>query len=449
MASVRLRLKPTNAQSSVFLRAAGARRFAFNWAVARIKANQNQWAAEATYDILKSDRTRPFSHFDLVGLWDATRDEVAPWHREQSVWAFRYGIRAAQEAHADFLKGKSRFPKFRARHRDRIRFTVAGPGGLHLQPGRLRLPKYGWVRLAAPCRAQAKLRRLLVRGRARIMNVTVSRDAGGAWYASICVERTLAADPALYSRPAGPAVGVDVGIKTAAVVATSDRAPGTPLEASRALRDELSHIKHLQRALCRAQKGSANRAKARRRLGRAHVKVAALRNTRLHQFTSKLAKDHGVIVVEGIATANLMRNHCLAQAIGDQGWGELARQLGYKSVRAGGITLPAPRFFPSSKMCSACGAVKSKLPLSVRVYKCDACGLVVDRDINAAANLAAWGEQQQGISPVVDTQVGDRHPGGPSAQLAEHACGGSNEPASMAAGAFVEAGTSRPRTRAA
>jgi len=446
---VRLRLKPTNAQAAVFLRAAGARRFAFNWALAQIKARQDQWAAEVTYDIPKGDRTRPFSYFDLTLRWDAVRDMVVPWYREQSVWTFRYGIHAAQEAHSRFLKGTSRFPKFKSRHRDRVRFTVASATGAHLQPGRLRLAKYGWVKLAAPCRAQAKLRRLLARGRARIMNVTVSRDAGGAWYASICVERTMTTDPQTCSRPAGPVVGVDVGVKTAAVVATSDRTLIETLEASRALRDALAHTKHLQRNLCRAQKGSANRARARLRLGRAHVKVAALRNTRLHQFTTKLSKSHGVIVVESIGTANLMRNHHLAQAIGDQGWGELARQLGYKSPRAGGILLPAPRFFPSSKMCSACGAVKSKLPLSVRCYKCDACGLVVDRDVNAAANLAAWGERKLGINPVTDSQDGDRHPGGPSVQNPGHACGGSNEPVNTTAGVPGEAGTSRPRASAA
>jgi len=272
--------------------AGGARRFAFNWALAQVKANQDQWAAEATYDIPKGDRTRALSYFDLVRRWDATKSVAAPWHGGQSVWAFRYGIRAAHTAHTSFLKGQSRFPRFKARHRDRPRFTTAG--GLQLQPGRIRVARYGWVALAAPCRAQAKLRRLLVRGRARILNVTVSRDAGGCWYASVCFQRTAAAAPQMYSRPAGAGVGVDVGVKTAAVVATAGCTLVATLEASRALRDALAHIKHLQRALSRTQKGSANRAKSRRRLGRAHARVGAVRTSRLHQFTAMLAKsgDH-------------------------------------------------------------------------------------------------------------------------------------------------------------
>jgi len=150
---------------------------------------------------------------------------------------------------------------------------------------------------------------------------------------------------------------------------------------------------------------------------------------------------------------SIRRCKSLAQAIGDQAWGELARQLRYKTSRAGGTLVVADRWLPSSKTCSGCGAVKPKLPLAVRCYRCDVCALVIDRDTNAAANLAAWGGQQQvdraSGTPVAGTGAGDRHPGGPSAQLVEHACAGSNEPASTAAGALVEAGTSRPRTRVA
>jgi len=381
------RLKPTNVQAAALLRAAGARRFAFNWALAQVKANQDQWAAEASYDIPKGDRTRPFSYFDLVRAWDAAKHTLAPWRTEHSVRTFRYGIRPAHTAHSRFLKGQARFPRFKARRRDRPRFTVTD--GLHLQPGRLRIAKYGWVALGAPCRAQAKLRRLLARGRARILNITVSRDPGGCWYASVCFEPTMTASPQTYNRPVGAAVGVDVGVKTAAVVAIADGTVVATLKVSRARRGALAHLKHLQRGLSRTQKGSANRAKARRRLGRAHARVDAVRTSRLHQFTAWLAKSHWLVVVEDIATANLMRNHHLAQAIGDQGWGELARQLGYKTIRHGGTLVVADRWFPSSKTCSACGAVKLKLPLAVRTYRSDVCAMVVDRDTNAAANLAA------------------------------------------------------------
>jgi len=197
------------------------------------------------------------------------------------------------------------------------------------------------------------------------------------------------------------------------------------------LRERLRKVKHLQRDLSRTVKGSKNRRKASARLARAHAKVAARRAAALHTFTSRLARAHAVVVVEDLAVANMLRNHHhLAAAISDEGWGELRRQLGYKTTRHGGQMLAADRFYPSTKTCSSCGAVKAKLPLDVRTYTCGSahggCGLVLDRDDNAAANLAAWGERHLAVPA---SRVGDRHPGGPSAGTPRQACGGDNEPA--------------------
>src|SRR3954463_8699827 len=132
--AVRVRLELTDVQASMLLRAAGARRFAFNWAVARINANADQWHAEASYGIEKPDRVRPLSYFALGKLWTAERPEVAPWADEHSTWTFRYALRDAATAHAAFLAGKRRFPRFKSRHRDRARFTVRD--GLQLKADR-------------------------------------------------------------------------------------------------------------------------------------------------------------------------------------------------------------------------------------------------------------------------------------------------------------------------
>jgi putative transposase len=436
--AVRLRLDVAGAQAQQLLSAAGARRYAYNWALGRIAANHEQWQAEATYGIGKQERTRPFSFFDLVKQWDQAKREHTPWFGEHSTWTFRYAIRSAARAHADFLSGKTKFPRFKSRHRDRPRFTVTD--GVHLEAGRVRVAKYGWFPIAAPCRAQARLRRLLARGRARLMNVTVTRHSDGHWYATVCFEQQVRSRPEDHTAPAGPVVGVDVGVRTAAVVATADGTLTTELVASRALRDSLRRVKHLQRGFARTQKGSANRRKAADRLARAHARVAARRADRLHTFTARLARRHSVVVVEDLAVANMLRNHHLAAAISDQGWGELRRQLAYKTSRHGGQLVVADRFYPSTKTCSSCGAVKAKLPLSMRTYTCGTCGLVLDRDVNAAANLAAWGERHLTVPA---SQVGDRHPGGPSAENLRHACGGDNEPAPVLAGAPVEAGTSQ------
>ena len=312
----------------------------------------------------------------------------------------------------------------------------------------MRLAKYGWVRIAAACSQQAKLRRLLRRGQAALQHITVTRHADGCWYATVNYAREARVPAEQYIAPAGPVVGVDRGVKTAAVVATAQGQVIAELPGSRALRDRLRQVKHLQRTVSRSQKRSANRRKAVACLGRAHAAAAAVRADALHGFTAALARAHAVVVVEDLATKNLLRNRHLAAAIGDQGWAELARQLQYKTARSGGQLIVADRWFASSKTCSACGAVRPKLTLAERTYRCDndSCGHVADRDVNAAANLAAWGEHTLGLGPGV-TQVGDRHPGGPSAERARHACGGwvsaaANQVAAVPPG---EAGTSRPR----
>jgi putative transposase len=448
--AVRVRVDVTDVQAGMLLRAAGARRYAFNWAVAKIKANAEQWAAEATYGIERAERVRPLSFFTLAKLWTAEKPAVAPWSGEHSTWTFRYALRDAANAHAAFLAGQRRFPRFKARHRDRARFTVRD--GLALEAGRVRLAKYGWVRIAAACPQQAKLRRLRRRGQANLQHITVTRHSDGRWYATLNYTREARIPAEQRTAPAGPVVGVDRGVKTAAVVADVKGQLIAELPASRALRDRLRHVAHLQRAVSRTEKGSANRRKAVARLGRAHAAAAAVRADALHVFTAELARAHGVVVVEDLATKNLMANRSLAQAIGDQGWSELARQLAYKTVRHGGQLIVADRWFASSKTCSACGAVRPKLTLAVRTYRCgdDACGHVADRDANAAANLAAWGEHTLGLCPCV-TQAGDRHPGGPSAEPVRHACGGWVSAAASQAAAVLpgEAGTSRPRTRVA
>jgi putative transposase len=320
------------------------------------------------------------------------------------VRAARRGERASR-----FARRERRFPRFKSWRRDRARFTVRD--GLALEAGRVRLAKYGWVRIAAPCAGQAKLRRLLRRGHANLQHVTVTEHSDGRWYATVNYTRVARVPAEQRTAPAGSVVGVDRGVKTAAVVAGADGRVVAELPASRALRDGLRKVKHLQRAVSRSKNGSANRRGAVSRLGRAHARAAAVRADALHRFTAALARSHGVVVVEDLATANLMANRHLAAAIGDQGWAELGRQLTYKTARHGGILIVADRWFASSKTCSACGAVRPKLTLAERTYRCDACGLICDRDLNAAANLAAWGEHTLGSCPCV-TRAGDRHPGG-------------------------------------
>jgi putative transposase len=180
-----------------------------------------------------------------------------------------------------------------------------------------------------------------------------------------------------------PAVGVDLGIQVLATVSDGEVFPNP-----KALKRHLRKVKRLQRSVSRKMKGSANRRKAVQKLARAHLHVANIRKDTLHQVTTELAKTKSVVVLENLNVAGMLKNHSLAGAINDVGLREFRRMMEYKGQWYGCTVLAAPTFYPSSKTCSACGYVKQELTLYERVFVCEACGQTLDRDLNAALNLA-------------------------------------------------------------
>ena len=143
----------------------------------------------------------------------------------------------------------------------------------------------------------------------------------------------------------------------------------------------------LSKSVSRKQKGSNNRRKAVQKLGQQHYRDTCIRKDAIHKATTAIAKQASVIVIESLNVAGMMKNHRLAQAVGDASMSEFHRQLRYKVACRGGQVIEADRFFPSSKMCSGCGERKDNLSLSDREYVCEKCGSVIDRDLNAAINL--------------------------------------------------------------
>ena len=143
----------------------------------------------------------------------------------------------------------------------------------------------------------------------------------------------------------------------------------------------------MQRVVSRRQKGSANREKAVRQLAKAHLRIANVRNNALHQVTSRLARTKSAVVLEDLNVSGMVKNHHLAQAIADVGFYEFRRQMIYKGQWYGCQVILADPFYPSSKRCSQCGHAKTEISLSERVYACDYCGLMIERDLNAAINL--------------------------------------------------------------
>jgi putative transposase len=213
-------------------------------------------------------------------------------------------------------------------------------------------------------------------------SVTVTRDAAGRWFVTF---RAAVADPEPLPA-AGDAVGIDLGLKDFAVLSGGQRIPHP-----RHMDRHEQGLKRWQRRLARCQKGSANRAKAARKVARAHARVTDARRDFLHKASTDLVRRHGVIAVEDLAVKNMVRNRALARAISRTGWAEFRRQLEYKAQRYGRTLVIADRWYPSSKMCSACGFLLAELDPGTRQWTCPGCGARHDRDDNAAKNILAAG----------------------------------------------------------
>ena len=396
----RFALDLTPVQQRALLAHAGAARVAHNWALARVKAVLGQRAAERSYGVPEELLT-PGLGWSLPALrreWNAVKGVVAPWWPEVSKEAFNTGLDALARALRNWLdsRGGRRagrpvgFPRFRSRHRSTpsVRFTT---GAIRVEPDRRHvvLPRLGRLKLHESAR---KLARRIDNGTARVMAATVRRD-GGRWFVAFTVE--VERDDRSPARPAS-VVGVDVGISHLAVLSTGELVPNPRhLDAAQA------RLRRLGRALARKQgpdphtkqqpeqRPSKRWRRAATRLGRAHARVANQRRDGLHKLTTRLAREHGTIVVEDLHVAGMLTNRRLARRIADAGFGQIRRRLGYKATWHGGRLVVADRWYPSSKACSACGAVRVKLALAERVYTCTSCGLTLDRDVNAARNLAA------------------------------------------------------------
>ena len=385
---------------------AGAARMAYNWGLARVKAVMGQRAAERTYGV-PGEQLTPTIGWSLPALrrsWNAAKDEVAPWWRDYSKEAYNTGLDALARGlnnWADSRSGRRAgrrvgFPRFKSRRRSApsVRFTT---GAIRVEADRQHvvLPRLGRLKLHESAR---KLARRLEAGTARILSATVRRD-GRRWYVSFACEVQRAE-----RTPARPCatVGVDLGVSHLAVLSTGALVPN-PRHLDAALRK----LRRLSRGLSRKtgpdrrtrRDASKRWERTRGQLSRVHGRVANLRRDGLHKLTTRLATTYGTVVVEDLNVAGMLRNRRLARRIADAGFAEIRRQLDYKTLWYGGRLVVADRWYPSSKTCSGCGAVRTKLALSERTYTCTTCGLVLDRDVNAARNLAALAATVAGSGP--------------------------------------------------
>ena len=376
--AVKVALDPSPVQERLLLSHAGAARFAFNAGLAHVKAG------------IDAGEKPEWSFYSLRKWWNANKDALAVgedgviWWGENSKEAYSSGLESLANALSNWVKSRKGerkgrhvgFPRFKSKDRTvpRFAYTTGGFGLIEGDPKALRLPKVGRVHCLEDVAERV--------GDSCVLRMTVSRRAG-RWYASLTVERK---DREAQRTPKGGAVGVDLGVKTLATL--SD---GTVIENPCCLAASERRLKRAQKALSRKAMGSNRRAKARAKVARLHAHVANQRLDAMHKATSWLAGTYSDISIEDLNAAGMVKNHRLAKAVSDAAFAEFRRQLEYKTAKTGARLHVVDRWFASSKTCSKCGRVKAKLSLSERVYRCDGCGLSIDRDLNAAINIKVAG----------------------------------------------------------
>ena len=446
----RFTAEPDAEGAAAFCRHMGARRFAYN------ECRRAVVAALAAKRIDPATAV-PWSGFSLINWFNTWKKSEAEgrcfavdaqgcaelvdvglsWRAEVCAQVFEEAAVDLGRALAAFSaskKGERKgarvgFPrpkkKGRAPGTFRLRNKVSPSGTPSIRLGEagarsLTLPFIGTVALREDTRALRRLLRPDATGspRARIFAATV-REHRGRFVITISVEA-----PDLHpERRHGPGlsqqgfVGIDRGLRSYVVAASADGKEVAKVSAPRPLERSLGALRRASRTLSRRQPGSQNRRKARVRLQLIHAQVADQRRDFCHRLSSELVKTHDALCLEDLAVANLVRNPHLARPIADASWGRFAQMVSYKAEWFGSELCLAPRIFPSTKTCSACGWLWSDMALKDRTFICAACGLVSDRDLNAAINLAAWANAEQiSASRAPDPQAGGR---------VDNACGGS------------------------
>ncbi|WP_405823228.1 IS607 family element RNA-guided endonuclease TnpB [Streptomyces sp. NBC_01390] len=400
----RFALDPNAAQEAALRSHCGAARAAYNWAVAWVEASWWQRKAEESYGIAEEQLTR-WRPWSLPALRKAfnegkhTDPRFSAWWEDNSKEAYSTGLANAAAAFDNYAKSKRGqrkgkrvgMPRFKSKRKARLscRFTT-GTIRVDADGRHVTLPRLGTIRSHEPT---VKFLDRVHAGTARILSATV-RHERGRWFVSFQAE--VKRDLEHVARP-DVAVGIDLGVKTLAVMADSTGEIRTAPNANHYDRAR-KQLRRASRVVSRrqgpdrrtGQKPSKRWEKANAARNKVHHRVANLREDALHKLTTAVAAEYGAVVVEDLNVAGMLRNRRLARRIADAGFGEIRRQLDYKtSQRHATRIIVADRWYPSSKTCSGCGVVKAKLPLHVRTYECDACGLVIDRDDNAALNLAA------------------------------------------------------------
>ena len=354
------RIYPNKEQEVFLMKSFGCSRFVYNWALSVKNTEYAQTKKSSNYYELNKKLPELKKEYEWLG-------EVY----SQSIQST---LRNLDNAFTRFFKKQGQYPRFKSRHNNDYSFQI--PQGAKLIDGHLYIPK-----------VKAGIKIKLSRGfDGKIKTTTISRNPSGQYFVTFLVESNEDVRE-LQDFKVDTTIGIDLGIKDFAVISDGRR-----IENPRHLKKKLQKLKKTQKRLARKQKDSKNRKKQRLKVARQHLKIKNQRQDFLHKLTHQLTHDNQVssICIEDLAVKNMVKNHCLAQAISDVGWGEFRRQLEYKCKWYGKNLIVISRFAPSSKLCPECGQINTTLKLSEREWTCS-CGAVHDRDLLAATNIKNFG----------------------------------------------------------
>lgn len=362
------KLDPNNVQATKFLKTAGCARFAYNWALNYQQENYKKG-------------NKFIGKVDIQKIFVATVKQENKWLYESSKCAPQQAIRNLDTAYNKFFKGKAKHPKFKKKN---VNESFYVEGSVYIKGNCVFIPKIGLVRCFEDLKPLHNI---------KIKSATIRKE-NYEWFVSFTYEKVVVIPEKQFKT-----CGVDLGIKIFAVL--SD---GTEFKTPKKYKFLQKKIAKLQRKLARQQfvsktiinkKGneqtikvcSKNREKTKKQISLIHRDIKNQRIDVTHKMTTYITKNHSDITIEDLCVNGMMRNHKIARSIANSNFGEIRRQLEYKGIKYGCNIFIADRFFASSKTCSKCGNKKDNLKLSDRTYKCEKCGLVIDRDKNASDTL--------------------------------------------------------------
>ena len=363
----KIALDINNKQRTHLVKCAGASRFAYNWAL-------NEW--KLMYEAHKKDTSLPGpNQFILRKKLNSIKREQFPWMLEVTKCAPQEAIIDLGKAFASFFAGRGRYPVFKKKGaHDSFRIS----SGFFRVSGRtIRLPVIGEIRMLEELRYSD----------AKVISLTVSRRAD-RWYASLVCET---GEPQISGKADAPGErGVVLGVDAGVYAYTGS--DGEPYETHRTYRAAERKLRRAQQSLSRKQNGSRNYGKQRVKVAKIHARVSDIRADFIHNMTTGIIRKADTIAIEDLNVKGMLRNRHLSKSIADASFGEFRRQLVYKTEDSGKTLIIADRYYPSSKLCSCCGAKAKCLTLDIREWVCDNCGTRHDRDLNAAINLKKYAE---------------------------------------------------------